>query len=85
MDDFDLKLAQLVMNLKAGKVHRIYLSHAPKAERQARFLADHLKRNGFDPVVAADARPHKDMIHDEADKYVVSKVIGSCDFTLVVV
>ncbi|MCJ7424965.1 hypothetical protein MUP01_11975 [Candidatus Bathyarchaeota archaeon] len=76
--------AATIKRLRAEGVKRIYLSHDPRDEAKARQMAHYLRARGFDPVVAADARPHKTAILDEDDKYIVSKVIASCQYTMVI-
>jgi len=76
--------AATIKRLRAEGVKRIYLSHDPRNEAKARQMAYYLRARGFDPVVAADARPHKDTIRDKEDEYVVSKVIASCQYTMVI-
>jgi len=82
--DRDESFAATIKRLKAEGVKRIYLSHDPRNEAKARHMADYLRARGFDPVVAADARPHRDAIRDKEDEYVVSKVIASCQYTMVI-
>lgn len=77
--------AQLVKMLDRIKARRIYLSHYPEQEADARKFAFKLRRHGFDVIVAADARPHKHGIVDKADEEIVSQAIGSCDVTVVFV
>ena len=64
---------------------RFYLSHDPWQEEDARRLAEKLRRQGHEVIVAADARPHKDKPHDEDDLEVVRQVIESCDAVIVYV
>lgn len=77
--------AQLVKMLERVKARRIYLSHYPEQEADARRFASKLRREGFQVIVAADARPHKDEPVDKSDDDIVSQVIASCDVTVVFV
>lgn len=69
--------------LERIKARRIYLSHYPEQEADARLFAFKLRRDGFEVIVAADARPHKHGIVDKADEDIVSQTIASCDVTVV--
>ncbi len=73
----------LVNRLKKQNHRRIYLSHEPWHEQEARDLARRLTERDFTVIVGADARPHKDRIHDEDDLDVVRKTIDSCDAVVV--
>ncbi len=69
--------ADLLARLRASNVKRIYLIHAPIHESGARRYARFLRAYGFTVIVAADARPHKEAIHDKDDEFVVQKVIDT--------
>ena len=69
--------------LKKHGYKRIYLSHAPNQEQLARQFAAKLRIYDLTVIVAADARPHKDYIHDDADREIINQVIASCDHVIV--
>lgn len=73
----------LVKRLKEKDHRRIYLSHEPWQEQEARDLARRLTEKGFTIIIGVDARPHKDRPHDEDDLDVVRKTIDSCDAVVV--
>jgi len=77
------KLTRFISKLKKANYHKIYLSHEPWQEQEARQFAEKLRNQGFTVIVAADARPHKDNPHDRADLEIVRRVIKSCDVLIV--
>jgi hypothetical protein len=65
--------------LKERGLLKIYLSHDPFQEKEARIFANELEQIGITVVVAADVRPHKDGVHDKSDLEVVKRAMESCD------
>lgn len=74
---------QLIDHLKKEGHKKIYLSHQPWQEEEARELAQKLTGEGFNVIVGADARPHKDNPRDDKDLETVRKIIVSCDVVIV--
>lgn len=72
-----------IKELKSKGYSKIYLSHNPWEEKQARNFANKLRKEGLKVIVAADARPHKDNPRDEKDLEIVRQVIDSCDAVIV--
>jgi len=62
---------------------RIYLSHHPDQEEDARRFAKKLEAVGHIVVVAADVRPCKEKPRDAYDLEVVRRAITACDATVV--
>jgi hypothetical protein len=79
MSEFDM----LVDRLKKKSFMRVYVSHEPWQEPEARDFGQRLRERGFSVILGADARPHKDSPHDEKDLEVVRQVIASCDVVVV--
>lgn len=71
----------LVMN----KAMKLYLSHEPDQEEDARRFAKKLETMGHTVVVAADVRPCKEKPRDQYDLEVVRKAIEACDAVVIYV
>jgi hypothetical protein len=77
------KFDTLIENLKKKCYKKIYVSHEPWQEPEARDFGQRLRERGFNVFLGADARSHKDNPHDEKDLEVVREVITSCDVVVV--
>lgn len=69
----------LVERIRKAGHKKIYLSHQPWEEKEARNLAKKLRSKGIQVVIAADIRPHKDKPHSPKDLEPVRRAIASCD------
>lgn len=76
-------LSELVGGLKDKGVRKLYLSHDPWQEWEAREFATRLEQLGIEIIVAADVRPHKDYIHSGDDMTQVWEAMESCDGCIV--
>lgn len=75
-------MAKFAEQLKERGQQKIYLSHDPFQEKEARIFANELEQLGITVVVAADVRLHKDGIHDKNDRDVILMAIKSCNATV---
>ena len=79
MKEFDT----LVDLLRKRNFKKVYLSHEPWQEDEAREFSQKLNQKGVEVVVAADVRPSKIAPRSAEDLKVVGKAIDGCDACVV--
>lgn len=81
--DIKDSLESLVEELRKQQYQKIYLSHEPWQELEAREFASKLADLGFKVQVAADVRPHKWNPQSKNDLEIVAKAIDESDVMVV--
>lgn len=76
-------LAKFAEQLKERACKKIYLTHDPFQEKDARIFAEALEQLGFTVVVAADVRSYGVAPRDVSDFEPVKKAAQSCDAVVI--